>query len=85
MLTKHQQAETKKYLSFVTYIYEIFSVEERHKRKTLVHSDTNTIEMNQLLTSSSTLLFICMESDGTRVSMDSYNSKEWNNINTIKH
>ena len=35
MLTKQQKAETKKYLSILSYIYEIFSIEKQHCFKTL--------------------------------------------------
>ena len=64
----HKEAETKKYLSFVTYIYELFSEKKQNRLKTLVHLDTNNIE-NKSITY---LLFNCsIESDGTRVSMDS--------------
>ena len=43
MFTNHQKAETKKYLSFVTYIYEISS-EEQQRLKALVNLDINDIE-----------------------------------------
>ena len=44
MFTKHQEAETKKYLSFVTYIYEISSEEEQQRLKALVNLGINGIE-----------------------------------------
>ena len=74
MFTKHQKAETKKILIFRN-IYEVFSVEETQRLKTLVHLDTNNIE-KQILTPCSTFLIICMRKDGTRVSIDSHDSKE---------
>ena len=63
MFTKHQEAETKKYLSFVTYVYEILSVKEQNRLKTLVHLDTNKIENKSI----SYLLFnIIVRLQGTR-------------------
>ena len=43
MFTNHQKAKTKKYLSFVTYIYDISS-EEQQRLKALVNLDINDIE-----------------------------------------
>ena len=44
MFTNHQKAETKKYLSFVTNIYEISSEEEQQRLKALVNLGINDIE-----------------------------------------
>ena len=44
MFINHQKAETKKYLSFVTYIYEISSEEEQQRLKALVNLGINGIE-----------------------------------------